>query len=53
MKNAKYISFGIEPIAGFIFAKETELRNLRIIITSKLAKLGQQTIKERLRETYV
>lgn len=53
IKNAKFVSFGIEPAAAFIIAKESEIKNLRMILTGKIAGTPQEVITERLRETYV
>ena len=35
-KKAKYLSFGIVPIAGYWLAKEVEIDNLRIVLTGIL-----------------
>ena len=35
-KKAKYLTFGIVPIAGYWYAKEVEIDNLRIILTGIL-----------------
>ncbi|MBA7526632.1 V-type sodium ATPase subunit C [subsurface metagenome] len=51
-KIGKYITFGIEPLIGFITAKENDLKNLRIILSGKLNKISENKIKERLRDTY-
>ena len=53
IKDAKYISFGIEPAAAFLLAKESEIKNLRMILTGKIAGTDKDVIIERLRETYV
>ncbi len=53
MKQAKYVVFGIEPIIGYLFAKEYEVRNIRTIILGKFNHLPQEMIRESLRETYV
>jgi len=53
MKNAKLISFGIEPILAYIYAKENELKLIRIIMVGKLNNIAGEVIKERLRENYV
>lgn len=53
VRDAKYISMGIEPIAGFFIAKESEIKNLRMILTGKAAGTKAEVIAERLRETYV
>jgi len=52
-KQAKYESFGIIPIAGYWYAKEIEIDNLRIILTGKLIGESPETVLERLREPYV
>ena len=53
VKDAHYVSFGIEPVMGFLIGKESEIKNLRVILTGKLAGTAPEVIKERLRETYV
>lgn len=53
MKEAKIKALTIEPIVSFIYAKQTELKNLRIIFTGKLNNISNEKIKERLRESYV
>lgn len=53
IKSAKYISFGIEPLAGYLIAKDNEIKIARIILAGKLAGISSELIRERLRETYV
>ena len=53
IRDALYIPFGIEPIVGYLEAKEAEVTNLRMILTGKVSGMDDQLIKERLRETYV
>lgn len=53
VKKAKYLSEGLAPIAAYWIAKETEIDNIRIILSGKLADLPAELIVERLRETYV
>lgn len=52
-KKAKYLSFGIVPIAGYWYAKEVEIDNLRIILTGILIGSSAEEMGERLREPYV
>jgi V/A-type H+-transporting ATPase subunit C len=52
-KSAKYVSFGIEPLAGYLIAKEGEIRTVRIVMTGLLQGLSREMIQERVRETYV
>ena len=47
------ISFGPEPVLAYIAAREQEQRNIRIIISGRLAGLSSATIRERMRESYV
>jgi len=52
-KIGKYITFGIEPLVGFITAKENDIKNIRIILSGKLNNLPPNKIQERVRDTYV
>ncbi len=53
MKEAKLKALTIEPIVAYIYAKQTEFKNIRIIFTGKLNNISTEKIKERLRESYV
>lgn len=53
VKQAKYVPFGIEPLAGYLIAKDNEIKIARIILAGKLAGISPELIRERLRETYV
>lgn len=53
LDSAGLISFGIEPLISFYFAKKTECANLRLILTAKQSKLDEKIIRERLRDLYV
>lgn len=53
LKRAKYKPLGPEPLIAYLLAKETEIRNLRIIMTGKSNGLPAAAIRERLRDTYV
>lgn len=52
VKDAKYISFGIEPLIAYMAAKQAEIRCVRIVLAGKAAGLAPNLIRERLRETY-
>jgi V/A-type H+-transporting ATPase subunit C len=52
IKPAKYIVFGVEPLIGYLLAKEHEMKLIRIIMIGKLNDLPPEVIKERLRDTY-
>ncbi len=53
VKSAKYIALTLEPLIAYIYAKETEIKTVRIIMTSKINDIDSDTIKERVREAYV
>lgn len=53
MKDAKMISFGGEPLLAYIYAKETEIKVVRIIMVGKLNNITGEVIRERLRDIYV
>ncbi|MBS4008648.1 MAG: V-type ATP synthase subunit C [Clostridium sp.] len=52
-KQAKYVTFGPEPIIGYLLAKESEIKMIRIIMVGKINQLPTEEIKERLRDVYV
>ena len=53
VKTGKMVLFGPEAIIGYYFAKENELKNLRIVLTGKENNLDKEMVTERLRENYV
>lgn len=53
IKANKRNPFGIEPIVGFLNAKENEARLIRTIMVGKINNIPNSVIRERLRELYV
>ncbi|HBJ1647533.1 V-type ATP synthase subunit C [Clostridium botulinum] len=53
MKDAKIIPFGVEPLLAYIYAKETEIKIIRIVMVGKLNNISAEVIRERLRDIYV
>lgn len=53
VRSAKLITMGVEPFIAWLFAKEAEIRNVRIIMTGKINGLSNDLIRERLRLVYV
>lgn len=53
VRKTKSIHYGAEVIFSFLFAKELEIKNLRLILVGKVNGLSAEFIKERLREVYV
>ncbi|MCR4924674.1 MAG: V-type ATPase subunit [Clostridiales bacterium] len=51
--QAKFTSFGVEPIVAYYIAKDAEIKSVRIILSAKLNNLSADTIKKRVRELYV
>lgn len=52
LKESKYVVAGVMPVIGYLFFKETEIKNARLIITGLNNKVSRETIKERLRLGY-
>jgi len=50
---AKQMTYRPEVLMNYIISKEAEIKNLRIILVSKLNNLPKDFTLERLRETYV
>ncbi|WP_208558714.1 V-type ATP synthase subunit C [Marinilactibacillus kalidii] len=53
MRDAKLQSFGPLPIVAYIYAKETEVKNLRLILSGKENGVSADGIRERMRLNYV
>ena len=51
--KAKSVPFGVEAVISYLAAKEIEFTAVRIIMSSRMAGIGGDTIRERLREAYV
>ena len=52
-KKGKYVAFGIEPLVGYLMAKENEAKLIRIIMVGKMNNIPNEIIRERLRDVYV
>lgn len=46
--NAKYTSFGFDPVCAFYYSKLNEIKNLRIILTCKQSGVEPQEIRQRV-----
>ena len=53
VKKAKTVPMGPEPAFGYIYGREIEARNLRVILSGKQSSVPSKQISERLREPYV
>lgn len=52
MKKAKLKPFGPFPLMAFIHAKETEVKNVRLILAAKENGLSEESVRERMRMNY-
>ena len=53
VSSGNYISFGPEVVVEYIAALENEIMALRIILTGRLMGISQESLRGRLRESYV
>lgn len=53
MAQQKSNPFTIAPIAAYYFARETEMKAVRMVLSGVINKLDENLIKERLRDLYV
>ena len=53
LRPQKYNPFTIAPIAAYLLARENEMKTVRILLSGKLNRLSDESVRERLRETYV
>jgi V/A-type H+-transporting ATPase subunit C len=53
LERCKFIYFGPEPLISYYFAKEAEIKNVRILLAAKESQLPPDEIRKRLRRLYV
>jgi V/A-type H+-transporting ATPase subunit C len=53
IKKSKYIAIGPEILLSYIFSKENEARQIRIIMTCKINDISSDVLRERLRDNHV
>ena len=53
LAQARRVPFGEQPVVGYLCARESELTAIRTIMSGRMAGLSADTIRERLRESYV
>ncbi len=53
MQSMHYESFGAGPIAAYIIARLNEIKSVGVILFGKQNGFSEQTIRERVRDTYV
>ena len=52
-KEKKIIPFGPSAILGYLYAKEIEIKNLRMIFIGKINKIPEEKLRSRVRDSYV
>lgn len=53
IREAKMIPYGAEVLIGYLLAREYEVKNLRILLAGKELGLPTETVRERMRDSYV
>ncbi len=53
LKKSRYVAMGPWPVLSFLWAKENDVRNVRILLSGKLNGASTEAIRERLRDAYV
>ncbi len=53
LKQGKWTPFGVEPLIGYLWAKEIEIKNIRLVLVGKINKLPAEAIRERIRDVYI
>lgn len=53
IKTVKFIPYGAEVLIAFLLAWEYEVRNLRILLSGREVGIPTETIRERIRDSYV
>ena len=48
-----YDAFSVGPLVAYVLARENEIKTVRIILSGKLNKLPDESIRERVRKMYV
>jgi len=53
MKAERNDPLSLRAVSGFLYAKKTEIKNIRIVLSGKVNNIDPQIIKSRLRDAYV
>ncbi len=53
LQRGKQTPFGLEALIGYLWAKEIEIMNIRLIMVGKINKLPNEAIRERIRHVYL
>ncbi|HIT01992.1 MAG TPA: V-type ATPase subunit [Candidatus Enterenecus merdae] len=50
--GARMVTFGVEPVAGYLYARQSEATAIRTILAGRMAGLDEGVIRQRLRRSY-
>lgn len=53
LTRAKRVTFGEQPLIGYLGAKESEFTTIRTILSGRIAGVAPEALRERLRDCYV
>lgn len=53
LDGARRVSFGLAPLVSYYVARDSEIKNIRILLSCKRLGLPAEQIRERMREAYV
>ena len=53
LEPQKYETFTIGPVIAYVIARQNEIKSVRLILTGKANGLSDESIRERVRQTYV
>ncbi|NMA92738.1 MAG: V-type ATP synthase subunit C [Firmicutes bacterium] len=53
LRQRKSPPFGLEPLIGYLWGKQIEIKNIRLILVGKINGLPVEAIRERLRHVYL
>lgn len=51
-RNSKYTAFGFDPVCSYYYAKSSEIKTVRMILSAKQIGMPQEELKERVRIAY-
>lgn len=52
VSSGLYEAFGPMPLIGYLYAKETEVTNLRLVLVGKDNEISEEILRERVRQVY-
>ena len=53
LADTRYVAFGADAVVSYLASLDTEIRNLRMVLSGKICGITSEAIKERLRDVNV